>query len=437
MTLRDYQEEARDTAERLLPNLARRSMVIQACTGAGKTEIANSLRPDVVVAPGIDLVRQLRGRIQGASVHTIQSLSASLDRGEELPKAKRVVLDEGRCAAAPKWCRVPEWYTEHGAELVILDATPATSTGHGLGKWADYIHQVSSMEELVSQGHIVPYRVVPSDGINEKPVDVWLQKANGRRALAFCRDKRHASRSVAEFIAAGIPAAVIADDTPEAMRCELLGYTDESGAWVQGSLARGDIWVLVCAHILRQGIDIPEVEAILLDRACSSYFLFQQAIGRGSRPCLAIGKKDCLVVDMRGDMTDKHGLPTDHKIWSLGEKAMRDAFDLAEPSVCSVASCATYGRGDTCRTCGAKLPLPFSMEAKRANCYKFVRQLLRGGGHAWDAKNRYKALYDAHPPVSWVWEAINDFRARKLRPIEHIAPIAPPMATYRKRDIDA
>lgn len=425
MPLWPHQEEARSVVDATLPLLPRRSMVLQACTGAGKTRIADALRPDVVIAPGIDLVRQLQGRISGARVYTIQGLSRSIDRGEELPAAKRVVIDEGRCAAAPKWSRVLDVYLARGTEVVIIDATPATSNGHGLGQWADAIHQVSSMSALASGGYIVPYRVMASDGVVERPVDVWLRRTNGRRALLFCRNKVHAGKSAAEFNAMGIPAAVISDSTPEARRRELLGYVDEFGAWRPGLLASGHLWVLVCAQILRQGIDIPEAEAILLDRLCGSYQLFQQAIGRGGRQCSAIGKRDCYVVDMRGTLTDMHGLPSDPVKWGLGYPAIVSADGLPPPSVCTAVGCGVYGRGDTCEVCGEPLPEPNSPTAKRANVFRFVRQALRAKRNPWDIRFRYRALYGSSPPMSWVIEAVNGYKMAHITQGELPAPIRP------------
>jgi superfamily II DNA or RNA helicase len=426
--LRPHQEEARRAVEDILPCLSLPSIVVQACTGAGKTAIADALRPDRVIAPGIDLVRQLRGRIRGAEVHTIQSLSAMLDRGEELPPAKRLVIDEGRCVAAPKWCRVPERYLARGTQLVILDATPATPDGKGLGQWASAIYQVSSMRALIDRGHLVPFRILTSEGIGERPVDVWRRHLNGRRTLTFCRDKKHAAQTVAEYNAEGIPADMISDSTPEAKRRELLGWTNDDGVWHIGALASGKIWVLVCAQILRQGIDIPEVEGIQLVRRMDSFSLFMQAVGRGSRPCERIGKRDCVVVDMVGELTDKHGLPTDHKIWSLGESAIRDADSLSLPVPCPTVGCRTYGRGERCAFCGAPLPAPGSPEAKRETLVRIVRQLLNEGVYPYnalsDAKKRYHRAYDVAPPAQFVLDVLHEFnvRATDTAPPMPIAP---------------
>lgn len=425
--LRPHQKEAVDAIERILPCLSVPSIVLQACTGAGKTEMINALRPDIVVAPGIDLVRQLRGRVEGAEVCTIQGLSAMLDRGETLPRAKRIAFDEGRSIAAPKWCRVPEAYLRMGAQLIIPDATPATAKGSGLGQWASAIYQSVSMTSLIAQGYLVPFRVITSEGIGERPVDVWLRQLNGRRTLVFRRDKAHAAEAVAAFNAAGVPADIISDSTPEKRRRELLGWVDDDGNWNPGELATGKLWVLVCAQILRQGIDIPEVEGIIIDRRCDSYPLFQQAVGRGGRACDRIGKKDCIVVDMVGELTDKHGLPTDHKIWTLGEDAIRDPEYLPPPLPCPTVGCRTYGRGSACAFCGAPLPIPGSTEAKRETLRKIIRSLLSQGAHPWDAKHRYRRAYDVNPPAAWILDELHDYKIQPpMGPLP--APVAPPMA---------
>lgn len=427
MKLRPHQEEARAAVESILPCLASPSIVVQACTGAGKTRIAEALNPDIVIAPGIDLVRQLRGHIRGASVHTIQGLSAMLDRGESLPSAKRVVFDEGRCVAAPRWRRVPEWYLETGAQLIIPDATPATPSGNGLGQWASAIYQTIPMSFLIREGYLVPFRILVSEGVGERPVDVWLRYLNGRRTLTFCRDKAHAARTVEEYNSEGVPAALISDDTTESRRRELLGWADDDGTWHPGALALGKIWVLVCAQILRQGIDIPEVEGIQVVRRMDSFSLFMQAVGRGGRQCERIGKRDCVVVDMVGELTDKHGLPTDHKIWSLGEFAIRDAEQLPLPVPCPVSGCRTYGRGDSCATCGARLPTPGSDDAKREALVRIVRRLLNGGAeYPFDAKMAYRRVYGTNPPTSWLLDVMHELKLQEMAPrLVNPSPRAP------------
>ena len=50
--LYDFQAASVEWAERTLPQLTRRSVVIQAPTGSGKTIIGDALKPDLWIASG-------------------------------------------------------------------------------------------------------------------------------------------------------------------------------------------------------------------------------------------------------------------------------------------------------------------------------------------------------------------------------------------------
>ncbi len=290
------------------------------------------------------------------------------------------------------------------------------------------------MRELISAGFLVPFRVwnpaARQKHLCQRPVDAWIKVCNGRRALVFCRDKAHAADTVREFVAEGIPAGYICDDAKEADRRKLLGWTDDQGIFHPGDLARGKIWVLVCAQLLRQGIDVPEVAAILIARRCGSYPLFMQAIGRGGRPCKWIGKTDCIVVDLYGGLVTEHGLPEDGRIWSLDGVAARVGEAL--PSCVQCKECGTWGTSGPCSVCGHVLPPPppprvrakelievrsvEPVEHKQKILLGYVEQAASKGHNLYAAKHRYRGVYGQDPPAQWLHDAITQVtRARSTQ----------------------
>jgi hypothetical protein len=413
--LRPYQFKAVQWVEDTLPTLSRPSVVVQAPTGAGKTTIMGDLHPQVVIAPGTDLCTQLRARVEGAQVLTTQLASRMLARGEGLPEARRVAFDEARWIAGREWSAIADFYLDRGAELLLFDATPATSTGAGLGRWADALYQVSSARELVEAGYLVPWKVLapdePQQELAAQPVDAWQWQTPGESAIVFAANKGHAAGVVESFQAIGVSAALITDDTPERQR-----------AWVIKALGDGSLTVAVCAQILRQGIDVPRVSSVILARACGSIPLYLQAVGRGGRPFE--GKQRCTVLDLRGTSRDPRiGHPEDPRIWGLGEEAVIIPTDL--PPAVQCRACRAWGRGGRCQICGAELPPPTaprvkardlievraggdSDEKKRERLERFVREAVGRGHQPYAARHRYRGTYGEFPPDIWFHAAVRD-----------------------------
>ena len=433
--LRPYQAAGNDWIEASwarLPLAGRRPAVVyQLPTGGGKTPMQAALveraksrgLTAAVMAPGIDLCRQLRARV-GCEVHLTTTLASAYKRDRALPSADVWLVDEARCITSPGVSPVVLAMRAQGARMAFFDATPETAQGQGLERWADDLRQGPSVRELVVAGYLVPSRVSSAEqgkGLARSPVEVWFdlwwfgevlkpgtRKAfsaapigRKRRALVFARDKAHARSIVDEFAAKGVPAAFIGDDTPEGERQRLLGWTDAHGTFHEGSLARGEVLALVCASLLRQGIDIPEIELVISARAFDSEPLARQAWGRGMRVCPSIGKLDCVMVDLVGGIVDRVGLPDDERAWSLEGEACRAAGE-ALPACVQCRACLSWGRGGVCRAmvprgglwveCGFALPPPppprvlardvverFSDDSAEQR----ARTLLRFVGEAW------------------------------------------------------
>jgi superfamily II DNA or RNA helicase len=392
-------------------------VVVQLPTGGGKTEILRALRPDLVIAPGVDLVRQLAGRVPGALVETIQGLARRLARGEALPEAERVAVDEARLALAPQWRLVIEHYLSRGAELILTDATPATADGRGLGVVAEELYQAAGMRELIEAGYLVPFKIIApdtrTDDLAASPIDAWTWQTPGQSAIVFAENKGHTAGVVESFTAQGVSVALITDDTSERQR-----------AWILRALADGSLTVAVCAQILRQGIDVPRVSSIILARGVGSYPLWMQAIGRGARPF--DGKRCCTVLDLRGAF-HVHGHPEDPMIWGLDGSVM-PASDALPPCV-RCDACGAWGTGGACQICGAALPPPgpprvrardlFEQRAtepdakKQATLGRYVREALSRGHNPWSARHKYKGTYGVDAPDAWFREALRD--AKDLR----------------------
>ena len=102
------------------------------------------------------------------------------------------------------------------------------------------------------------------------------------RALGFCVSVEHAKYMAARFTEAGLPSLAVWADT----------LSDERKAAL-AALGRGRLRALFSVDLFNEGIDIPEVDTVLMLRPTESALVFLQQLGRGLR---RHDSKDCVTV---------------------------------------------------------------------------------------------------------------------------------------------
>jgi superfamily II DNA or RNA helicase/HKD family nuclease len=107
------------------------------------------------------------------------------------------------------------------------------------------------------------------------------------RALGFCATVEHAHAMAALFNRVGWPAAAIDGTTPQ----------DERERHI-AALRAGDLTTIFSRDVLGEGVDIPEVDTILLLRPTESVTVHLQQLGRGLRR--HVSKDVCTVLDFIG-----------------------------------------------------------------------------------------------------------------------------------------
>ena len=133
-----------------------------------------------------------------------------------------------------------------------------------------------------------------NDTRNELIVDrVSAGVRDGRQVLIYACTVEHA-RTLASLLAArGIATASIDSRMRSWQRRALIA-----------SFRRGDIQVLSNFGVLSTGFDAPNISLIVVCRPTSSAVLYAQMVGRGLRGPRAGGTKECLVVDVRDNLTN-------------------------------------------------------------------------------------------------------------------------------------
>lgn len=249
---------------------------------------------------------------------TIQSLHRNLD---SFPSNfyQVVVIDEFHHAEASTYRKLLDHVTPQ--ELLGLTATPERGDGTSVEKFFDYriAYELRLWDafqlDLVAPMHY--YGV--DDGTDLSDVkwsrankaydtkeltDYYLKYGDLRvrlilrelekrvfdldalKAIGFCVSITHAEFMAARFTELGLPAAAVTSQISEEERKRSIN-----------ALRSGDLKVLFTVDLFNEGVDIPEVNTLLLLRPTESPVIFLQQLGRGLRKSPG---KVCTVLDFLG-----------------------------------------------------------------------------------------------------------------------------------------
>ena len=155
-------------------------------------------------------------------------------------------------------------------------------------------------------------------------VDAWIEFASDRnKTLAFCVTINHAEKLAEAFRERGITSVAIHSQTGDLVNASRMA-----------AFERGDHQVYCSVAKLTTGIDVPDIDCILMARPTKSTALYKQKLGRGQR--IFPGKENCLVIDMVGN-NEEHGTDLDKlKVrWNRGNPEMGDRPPSKECPECA------------------------------------------------------------------------------------------------------
>ncbi|WP_309031245.1 DUF3427 domain-containing protein [Streptomyces alfalfae] len=142
----------------------------------------------------------------------------------------------------------------------IPDGTDLTNLG-----WTGGTYNPSELGNLYSGDHARARIVV-------KQVRDKIAHPADMRALGFCVNKKHAHFMADCFRQAGFQAAALDSDS-----------SPETRATTLAALRTGNLQVIFSVDLFNEGLDIPEVDTLLLLRPTNSATVFLQQLGRGLR----------------------------------------------------------------------------------------------------------------------------------------------------------
>jgi superfamily II DNA or RNA helicase len=452
--LRPYQAEAIQRAReiyraRRARGERRSNVLLVAPTGAGKTRIGVELVTSALRRPGADgviwmahrkeLVQQAHARLlaeglgpgdvdiiapwarrwPGARVHiaSIETLAAAMGRGQELPKARVVVLDEAHHYAAESWGAVARCYD--GSTVLGLTATPERGDGVAMGDLFDELIPVASVRQLIAMGVLVASQVYAPETTTNKlamePAAAYLAMAKGRRGFVFTTTVEHAQQIADALTAGGHPANVIHGQTPGPLRAALLeAFRSEDATPLRAlGLDLPAPRALCNVGTLTEGVDVPAAEVCVLAHRIKHHGGYLQRVGRVLRA--SPGKERALILDLHGNVL-RHGLPDASREFSLEGKAIALRGEKGEhkPTSCPDCGCVFMRWGVTddgrrvcpeCRTVGPKLPDP-SLVERRELSEVGPMACAAARSHRLEALIREATTRERRP--GWVWHRYRD-----------------------------
>ena len=229
-----------------------------------------------------------------------------------------VIIDEFHHAAAPSYeALLDRLRPKH---LLGLTATPERADSLDIQRWfGDRISVELRLWEALEQGLLSPFHYFGShDGTDLRSVtwhrgkgydaaeltnvytadDLWASKVIGvvnekvgnpgrMRALGFCASIAHANFMAIRFQRAGLQAQAVTSQTTTKDREQALA-----------DLRAGNLQVLFTVDLFNEGLDVPDVDVVLMLRSTESATVFLQQLGRGLRRTR--GKDVLTVLDFVG-----------------------------------------------------------------------------------------------------------------------------------------
>lgn len=238
-------------------------------------------------------------------VASIDTLRSWIRRGKvRLNHEDTCFVDEAHRSISATYRWLIEAYTDAGADVVGMTATPIRSDGVGLGQVYKHMVIGLTMVDAIKQGYLVQpeYRIASVPDLSGVPVmagdfskkdlervlnqrvligdivDNWLKHAAGMSTLGFAAGVKHSLAMAEQFKQIGVEAVHIDAGTEK-------GYRD-----VQVKRFRNrEFMVLLSCGVFTEGTDFPNVQCIVDAGPTMSLGKHLQKLGRGGRPLYASG----------------------------------------------------------------------------------------------------------------------------------------------------
>ncbi len=300
-----------------------------------------------------------------AKIGMVQTLTRHV---ENLDKPDIIFVDEAHHALAKSYRRILDNFPD--SLKLLFTATPYRLSGKGFTDIADDLIVGDSIKQLIKDGFLAPIdyyapnqldisqlKVKRNGEFDEesvkeafKPkvygnvVNTFRKLAKNKQAIAYTYNVSSSIKLAKELNDNGFTAKSVSGNTPKDERQRII---EEYRA--------GKIQVVTNAELFTEGLDLPNVDCVIMLRPTQSLSLFLQFSMRCMNP--RDGKR-AVIIDHVGNV-NRFGLPTEKRDWKLegnGQRNNSNGNSDAKPiSTCPECFAIFYRRGDQCPYCGAKL----------------------------------------------------------------------------------
>ncbi|MDG9720397.1 DEAD/DEAH box helicase [Streptomyces sp. DH24] len=261
-------------------------------------------------------------------------------------------------------------------------------------EWKRGAYDTSSLSNVLTGNKVRAALVV-------KAVEEKVSDPSRMRALGFCVSVAHAHFMAESFRAAGFSAVALSGETPADQRRQAL--TD---------LRSGALQVIFSVDLFNEGLDVPDVDTLLLLRPTSSATVFLQQLGRGLRR--SEGKAVLTVLDFIGQHRKEFRFENQFRaLTNLTRKRLLDHIEHDFPQLPS--GCEIILEEKAKKTIIANIKDQLSVNvitlAREVAAYaepqlsryleesrREIKELYRGNGNSWTGLLRRASLLSGEAP---------------------------------------
>ena len=386
--LRSYQKECLDNVYHSLRK-GNKCIVVQSPPRTGKTvimaEIARRTTAKgnriLFIVHRKEIVDQVKRtfaeqntKMEFCQIGMVQTFTRNIGK---LAKPDVILVDEAHHALAKTYMKVLDAFPN--AVKLLFTATPVRMGRMQLDQIATDLVEGKQIQELMDTGFLAPFRYftrkkIDDDklkksstgdftvgsmtdaiekGIYKSVVDEYRKRVDGQQAVVYWFSVETAKLCAQAFKDAGILAEEIDGDTPPDVRDKIVD-----------DFRDGKVKILTNVNLFTEGIDLPNVDCVIMARPTQSLALFLQFAMRCLNPRQG---KTATIIDMVGNW-ERHGLPSEERDWSemMHTKARRQK-NVDGPTVCQCPECmavwdtkAVRENDNTCLDpeCGHKPVIP-------------------------------------------------------------------------------
>ncbi len=277
----------------------------------------------------------------------VQTLTRRVDK---LPNPSVILVDEAHHALAKSYQNILNKFPK--AIVLLFTATPHRTGRQQLDQIADDIIVGQSIHELTEKGFLAPFRYFqPPNDFDEKAlkrgstgdytaesmqeamstkifghiVKQYKRIANGKQAVVYTYSVDSAIKIATEFNSAGISAIEVDGTTSKEKRDRAVRkFRDQ------------EIKILVNVNLFTEGVDLPNVDCVIMARPTASLALYLQFSMRCLNPRQG---KTAIIIDHANNFK-KFGYPDDDRDWKLAIKSGKQKSKtlLKDPGL-SIVTC--------------------------------------------------------------------------------------------------